>query len=194
MNIVSTINLNPSGASGSGAHSVSLLNTFDQASRKYTVFVGEYASIRTGSNTNGQVGAQSFGMACAEAVFLLCCERNLDYDEEPGIVALIKHTANEILYSMRTATLPVTATRGTFGPVYWSATSNGAERILKLVNYNGLTGLTNAVEINMQGSIKTTAQLSMLTASNTRGVLSGKSRKKGGIKARARRTMNSIII
>jgi hypothetical protein len=68
MNIVSTINLNPSGASGSGgvidlhiyeneAHFVSLLNTFDQASRKYTVFVGEYASIRTGSNTNRQVGA-----------------------------------------------------------------------------------------------------------------------------------------
>ncbi|KIL83895.1 hypothetical protein FAVG1_12872 [Fusarium avenaceum] len=87
MNIVSTINPNSLGASKSGvvidlhiydneAHLVSLFNTFDQASRKYTVFVGEYASIRTGSTTNRQVGAQTFGMACAEAVLLLGCERN----------------------------------------------------------------------------------------------------------------------
>lgn len=68
MNIVSTINPNPSGVSGSGgvidlhiydneAYLVSLFNTFEQTSRKYIVFVGEHASIRIGCNTNGQVGA-----------------------------------------------------------------------------------------------------------------------------------------
>ena len=58
---------------------------------------------------SGQCGAQTLGMACAEAIFLLGCERNSDiilgtsygaliknYNEAPDTVAVIKHTANEI--------------------------------------------------------------------------------------------------
>ena len=174
---------------------VSLFNTFDQASRGFPVFVAEYAATNTGSNNNGQVGAQTFGMACAEAIFLLGCERNSDvvvgssygaliksYNEEPGTVAVIKHTANEILHStsyyvqklfadnMGSATLPVTATGGGFGPVYWSATKNSTSTILKLVNYSGATGLANAINVAVQGSTKSTASLVLLSAPSSTSV------------------------
>ena len=56
---------------------MSLFDTFDQASRDYPVLVGEYAATQAGSGS-GQIGAQTLGMACAEAIFLLGCERNSD--------------------------------------------------------------------------------------------------------------------
>lgn len=204
INLVSTINPNPVTSTGSSLdlhiygnenYFVSLFNTFDQASRKYPVFVNEYAAINTGSNNNGQVGAQTMGMSCAEAIFLLGCERNSDvivgsaygaliksYNEAPDTVAVIKHTATEILFTisyyvqklfaanMGTVTLPVTATNGKFGPVYWSATANSSSTILKLVNYNGQTGTANAVQIKISGSTKTTATLITLTAPSSASV------------------------
>ena len=140
-------------------------------------------------------GAQTLGMSCAEAIFLLGCERNSDvivgsaygaliksYNEAPDTVAVIKHTANEILYSisyyvqklfadnMGTKTLPVTATNGGFGPVYWSATANSSSTILKLVNYDGMTGSSNAVRVKIEGSSKKTATLITLTAPNSTSV------------------------
>ena len=143
-------------------------------------------------------GAQTLGMSCAEAIFLLGCERNSDvivgsaygaliksYNEAPDTVAVIKHTANEILYSisyyvqklfadnMGTKTLPVTATNGGFGPVYWSATANSSSTILKLVNYDGMTGSSNAVQVNIEGSSKTTATNS--TSVNNLPTLGGES-------------------
>jgi alpha-N-arabinofuranosidase len=204
MNTISTINPSPAGIPGSmidlhiyhnEATFVALFNTFDQANRSFPVFVAEYAATNTGSNNDGQVGAQTFGMACAEAIFLLGCERNSDvivgssygaliksYNEEPGTVAVIKHTANEILHStsyyvqklfadnMGSATLPVTATGGGFGPVYWSATKNSTSTILKLVNYNGATGSANAINVAVQGSTKSTASLVLLSAPNSTSV------------------------
>ncbi|KAF5594583.1 glycoside hydrolase superfamily [Fusarium subglutinans] len=188
MNVVSSINPSPSPDKGSGgmvdihtydneAHFVKLFNTFDQASRDYPVFVAEYAAIRSGSNTGGEIGAQTFSMACAEAIFLLGCERNSDviigsaygafikqYDEEPGTVAVMKHTANQILKTnsfyvqklfaanLGSETVPVNATGGSFGPVYWSATKNGGKTLLKLVNYNGKKGAANAVKVTVKGS------------------------------------------
>ncbi|KAJ5613448.1 hypothetical protein N7510_006642 [Penicillium lagena] len=204
INLVSTINPNPVTSNGSSLdlhiygnenYFVSLFNTFDQASRNYPVFVNEYAATNTGSNNKGQVGAQTLGMSCAEAIFLLGCERNSDvivgsaygaliknYNEAPDTVAVIKHTATEILYTisyyvqklfadhMGTRTLPVTATNGGFGPVYWSATANSSSTILKLVNYNGGTGSSNAVQVNVKGSSKTTATLITLTAPSSTSV------------------------
>ncbi|KAF4169622.1 hypothetical protein CNMCM6936_006781 [Aspergillus lentulus] len=202
--LISTINPNPVTSNGSSLdlhiygnenYFVSLFNTFDQASRKYPVFVNEYAATNTGSNNNGQVGAQTLGMSCAEAIFLLGCERNSDvivgsaygaliknYNEAPDTVAVIKHTANEVLYTisyyvqklfadnMGTITLPVTATNGGLGPIYWSATANSSSTILKLVNYNGNTGSSNAVQVNVKRSSKTTASLITLTAPNSASV------------------------
>ncbi|KKK21100.1 putative alpha-N-arabinofuranosidase A precursor [Aspergillus rambellii] len=204
INLISTINPNPVTTAGSPLdlhiygnedYFVSLFNTFDQASRTYPVFINEYAATNTGGNTDGQVGAQTLGMACAEAIFLLGCERNSDvvvgsaygaliknYNEEPGTVAVIKHTANEVLYTMSyyvqqlfaahmgTATLPVTVTDGELGPVYWSATTDGSQAILKLVNYNGTTGASNAVQITFEGSTKNTATLIAMTAASSTSV------------------------
>ncbi|RSM09112.1 hypothetical protein CEP52_004316 [Fusarium oligoseptatum] len=189
MNIVSTINPSPSPDKGSGGmvdlhiynnehHFSTLFNTFDQASRDYPVFVAEYAAIRAGTGTGAEIGAQTFGMACAEAIFLLGCERNSDvilgsaygalikhYDEEPNTVAVIKHTANEVLHTMSyyvqklfadymgTETLPVTATEGI------------------LVNYNGPTGEDGAVRVTFKGlSAASTAKLTFLSAPSSSSV------------------------
>ncbi|KAJ5390994.1 aspartate-semialdehyde dehydrogenase-like protein [Penicillium cataractarum] len=204
INLVSTINPNPVTSNGSSLdlhiygnenYFVSLFNTFDQASREYPVFVNEYAATNTGSNNAGQVGAQTMGTSCAEAIFLLGCERNSDvivgsaygaliknYNEAPDTVAVIKHTANEVLYSisyyvqklfadnMGKRTLPVNATDGELGPVYWSATANSSSTILKLVNYNGKTGSSNAVQVNVKGSSKNIATLITLTAPGSTSV------------------------
>lgn len=199
LNLISTINPNPSGETGisgwidlhiyDGADAfVSLFGTFDQASRDYPVFVGEYAAIRPSGSSSGQVGAQTFSMTCAEAIFLLGAERNSDviwgtsygalikdYVEQPETVALIKHTPNEIQYTnsfylqqlfaanQGTATLPVTAD-GNFNPVYWSATTNGDATIVKLVNYDGTYGSDNAVTVSVEDTSKTSGTLTVLTA------------------------------
>lgn len=98
-----------------------------------------------------------------------------NYNEAPDTVAVIKHTANEVLYTisdcvqklfadnMGTQTLPVTAVNRGFGPVYWSATANSSSTIPKLVNYNGKTGSSNAVQVNIKGSTKMTASLIVMT-------------------------------
>ncbi|KAE8363236.1 glycoside hydrolase superfamily [Aspergillus caelatus] len=203
INLISTINPSPVTTKGSSVdlhiygnenYFASLFGTFDHASREYPVFINEYAATSAGSNTR-QDGAQTLGMSCAEAIFLLGCERNSDivvgsaygaliknYNEAPDTVAAIKHTANEILYTisyyvqklfaenMGTRTLPVSATNGGFGPVYWSATVNSSSTILKLVNYNGETGPSNAVVVNVEGSSKSTATLISLTAPNSTSV------------------------
>ncbi|KAH7128866.1 glycoside hydrolase superfamily [Dactylonectria macrodidyma] len=206
MNLISTINPSPSPDKGSGGmidlhiydnenHFVGLYNTFDQASRDYPVFVAEYAVIRAGTGTGAEIGAQTFGMACAEAIFLLGCERNSDiivgsaygalikhYDEEPNTVAVVKHTATEVLHTMSfyvqklfadymgTQTLPVTATNGGVGPIYWSATKGSQGTILKLVNYNGQTGNDAAVKVTFKGSSATTAKLTFLSAPSSTSV------------------------
>lgn len=202
MNVVSTINPSPSPDTGSGGmvdvhiydnqdHFASLFSTFDQASRKYPAFVGEYAAIREGNGQGPEIGAQTFGMACSEAIMLLGVERNSDiilgsaygalikqFNEEPNTVAVIKHTANEILHSMSyylqqlfahhvgTETLPVKATSGGLGPVWWSATKTKKQTILKLVNYNGKTGQDGAVQIQIQGSKARKAELTVFTAAS----------------------------
>ncbi|KAL2670099.1 hypothetical protein Neosp_014980 [[Neocosmospora] mangrovei] len=206
MNIIATINPSPSPDKGSGGmidlhiydnerHFASLYNTFDQASRDYPVFVAEYAAIRAGAGTGPEIGAQTFGMACAEAVFLLGCERNSDiivgsaygalikhYDEEPNTVAVIKHTATEVLYTMSyyvqklfadymgKETLPVTPTEGAVGPTYWSATKGSEGTVLKLVNYNGPTGESGAVKVTLEGSSASTAKLTLLSAPSSTSV------------------------
>ncbi|KAJ9414855.1 hypothetical protein FOXG_14785 [Fusarium oxysporum f. sp. lycopersici 4287] len=206
MNVISSINPSPSPDKGNGgivdlhiydneAHFASLFNTFDQASRDYPVFVAEYAAIRSGSNSGGEIGAQTFSMACAEAIFLLGCERNSDvivgsaygalikqYDEEPRTVAVLKHTADQILKAnsfyvqklfaanLGSQTVPVNATGGGFGPVYWSATKTADRTLLKLVNYNGNTGPSNAVKVTVKGSKATTATLTVLSAPNRSSV------------------------
>ncbi|KAH8673028.1 glycoside hydrolase superfamily [Ilyonectria robusta] len=206
MHFVATINPSPSPDKGKGGmidlhiydsqdHFASLYNTFDQASRDFPVFVAEYAAIRALGNGGPEIGAQTFGMSCAEAIFLLGIERNSDiilgsaygalikqYDEEPNTVAVIKHTANDILRSMTyhvqklfahnmgTETLPVKASDGGIGPVYWSATKRSDATILKLVNYNGQTGSQNAVQVVIEDSDATQATLTVLSAESDQSV------------------------
>ncbi|RDW58507.1 hypothetical protein BP5796_12437 [Coleophoma crateriformis] len=201
LQLISTVNPSPSTTAGSAvdihpyqneATFVSMFNAYDQASRQYPIWIAEYAAIRPGTTTSGQVGAQTLGMACAEAIFLLGCERNSDivvgtsygalikhYDEEPGTVAVIKHTSNEILLTMSyyvqklfadykgTDTVPVTATGGGFGPMYWSATKSSTTTFLKMVNYNGSA---STISVTIQGPLKHTATLITLTAPNSTSV------------------------
>ncbi|OJJ45936.1 hypothetical protein ASPZODRAFT_160113 [Penicilliopsis zonata CBS 506.65] len=198
ISLISTINPSPVTTDGSPVdlhlygdadYFVTLFNAFDQASRSYPVFVNEYAATNTGSNSASQIGAQTLSMACAEAVFLLGCERNSDvvvgsaygaliknYNEAPDTVAVIKQTASEVLYSMSfyvqqlfaanmgSSTLPVTATDGELAPVYWSATTNTSHTILKLVNYDGETGADSAVSVTLEGSSADTATLISFSA------------------------------
>ncbi|KAM5345075.1 hypothetical protein ACJ41O_010937 [Fusarium nematophilum] len=206
MNFISTINPSPSPDKGPDGmidlhiydnqnHFASLYGTFDQASRDFPVFVGEYAAIRAFGNRSGEIGAQTFGMACAEAVFLLGCERNSDvvlgsaygalikhYDEEPNTVAVIKHTADKVLKTMTyhvqklfahhlgTETLPVRVSDGGVGPVYWSATKTEDVTILKVVNYDGETGEENAVEVVFEDSEANQATLTVLSAESDQSV------------------------
>lgn len=78
--------------------------------------------------------------------------------EEPGTVAVIKHTANQILqttsyYIQQTFSqysgediIAVTMQYGDgIGPVYWPATRTGATRYLKLINYYGLGSVIDVV-------------------------------------------------
>jgi alpha-N-arabinofuranosidase len=66
-----------------------------------------------------------------------------------------------------TETLPVTATGGGFGPMYWSATKSSTATILKIVNHNGNA---ETVVVNLKGSSATTATLVTLTAPNSTSV------------------------
>lgn len=67
-------------------------------------------------------------------------------------------------------TLPVTASGGEYGPVYWSATRSSTSKILKMVNYKGQTGSSNAVEVTVSGSTKNTATLITFTAPSSTSV------------------------
>lgn len=170
-------------------------NYFDNADRSQPVIIGEYAAIYPGSTGSNQIGAQTWGTSCAEAITLLGFERNSDvvigsaygaliksYDEAPDTVAVMKHTANEVLKTtsyyiqklfaeyMGTETLPVTATNGSAGPVYWSAVKDDNSIILKLVNYYGSSGPANAITINALGSASSSARLIRLTAPNATSV------------------------
>ncbi|KAF4160330.1 hypothetical protein CNMCM6069_008680 [Aspergillus lentulus] len=71
---------------------------------------------------------------------------------------------------MGTRTLPLTATNGGFGPIYWSATANSSSTILKLVNYNEIAGSSNAVQVSVKGSSKSTTTLITLTAPSSASV------------------------
>ena len=95
-------------------------------------------------------------------------------DMEPNNVAVIKHTATDIIrtisyYVQRlfasnygTMTLPVTADTN-FGPLYWSVTASESKTAyVKIVNYNGAS--STPVTVKLKGSTKTTATLTVLTA------------------------------
>lgn len=170
-------------------------NYYDQRNRSQPVILGEYAAIYPGSGGPPQVGAQTWGMACAEAITLLGIERNSDivigssygalikeYNEEPGSVAVMKHTANEVLKSTSyyvqklfasftgMETLPVTAVDGSVGPLYWSAVKSKTKTILKLVNYYGSSGRDSAVTVKIDGSKASSAHLVRLSAPNETAV------------------------
>jgi alpha-L-arabinofuranosidase len=133
-------------------------------------------------------------MACAETIFLLGCEKNSDvvlgaaygalikeYNEVLETVALLKHTADEVLLStsyyvqklfnapVGITTLPITAS-GNYGPVYRSAITDGSSTFLKMVNYNGVIGTVNAIGVTVEGSTASSAQLTFLTAPNDTSV------------------------
>ncbi|KAH6713129.1 glycoside hydrolase superfamily [Leptodontidium sp. MPI-SDFR-AT-0119] len=166
---------------------VALYDRFDNANRSLPIIVGEYACIYEFSNGSPEIGAQTMGMALAEGIMLLGAERNSDivkgtaygamikeYNEEPGTVAVIKHTANQILHSTSyyiqqtfsqykgEETVAVSTQYGDgIGPVYWSATRTGATRYLKLINYYGSGSV---VDVVLQGDHLSTAQVITLTA------------------------------
>lgn len=166
---------------------VSLYDRFDNANRSLPIIVGEYACIFEFANGYPEVGAQTMGMALAEGIMLLGAERNSDivkgtaygalikeYNEQPGTVAVIKHTANQTLQTASyyvqqifsqykgTETVAVTTQYGEgIDPVYWSATRTGTTRYLKLINYYGPASV---IDVVLQGAHLSTAQVVTLTA------------------------------
>jgi alpha-N-arabinofuranosidase len=160
---------------------------FDHTDRAYPVIIGEYACIRPGGAGGPEVGAQTMGMALAEGIMLLGAERNSDvirgtaygalikhYDEEPNTVAVIKHTADQVLRSTSyyvqklfaqyhgEETVAVNTQYGLgIGPVYWSATKTGDTRYLKLVNYYGPASV---VDVVFEGQFASIAKVVTLTA------------------------------
>jgi alpha-N-arabinofuranosidase len=166
---------------------VSLYDRFDNANRSLPIIVGEYACIYEFANGSPQVGSQTMGMALAEGIMLLGAERNSDivkgtaygalikeYNEEQGTVAVIKHTADQVLYSTSyyiqqifsrykgTETVAVSSQFGLgIDPLYWSATRTGSTRYLKLINYYGVGSV---VDIVLQGAHLSVAQVITLTA------------------------------
>ncbi|KAF4458424.1 Glycoside hydrolase superfamily [Fusarium albosuccineum] len=146
-------------------------------------------------------------MTCADAIFLLGCERNSDivlgsaygalikhYDEESNTVAAIKHTTNEVLkimsyyvqklfaHNMGSETHPVTAFDGQVGPVYSSTTTARHITILKLVDYNSKTGQDNAVRVTVEDPRASRATVTLLFATSEASVnnlpeLGGEARK-----------------
>ncbi|KAL2830818.1 glycoside hydrolase superfamily [Aspergillus cavernicola] len=90
INLIPTINPNPISTPPSGsvdlhiyaneAHFTSLFSNFDQASRDYPVFVNEYAATNIDSNTNAEIGAQTFGSSASD---YLCCLPNEHYAALP---------------------------------------------------------------------------------------------------------------
>lgn len=165
----------------------SLYDRFDNANRSLPIIVGEYACIFEFGNGYPEIGAQTMGMALAEGIMLLGAERNSDivkgtaygalikeYNEEPDTVAVIKHTANQILQSTSyyiqqvfsqykgEETVAVTSEYGLgIDPLYWSATRTGSTRYLKLINYYG-TG--SVVDVVFEGDHSRVANIITLTA------------------------------
>lgn len=163
-------------------------DVFDHTDRAYPVIVGEYACVRPGGAGGPEVGAQTMGMALAEGITLLGAERSSDvirgpaygalikhYVEEPNTVAVMKHTADQILlrasyyvqklfseYHGETAAVSTQFGEG-IGPVYWSATRTGATRYLELVNYYGPGSV---VDVVFEGQSASTAKVVTLTAAS----------------------------
>ncbi|ETS73340.1 hypothetical protein PFICI_14945 [Pestalotiopsis fici W106-1] len=166
---------------------VSLFDRFDNANRSLPIIVGEYACIHEFDNGSPEIGAQTMGTALAEGIMLLGAERNSDivmgtaygalikeYDEAPNTVAVIKHSADQILQSTSyyvqqifsqykgEETVSVTTQFGEgIDPLYWSATRTGSTRYLKLINYYGPSSV---VDVVLQGTHSSTAQVVTLTA------------------------------
>lgn len=205
MNYISTVEWTPPSnvavdlhPYGNEAYFKSLFNAFDHKPRSIPLFVAEYAATNSGNNT-GQSGAQTFGMALAEAIFLLGCERNSDvvkgtsygaliksYDEAPDTVAVIKQTADEVLLTMsyyiqklfgtyygKDGALPVAASGGGFDPYFWAASKSGSRTILKVVSYGGSK---SSVAVVVNGSKATSATLVRMSAPSSTSINNLKSR------------------
>ncbi|KAF2169509.1 glycoside hydrolase family 51 protein [Zasmidium cellare ATCC 36951] len=205
VNYISTVEWTPpSGVAvdlhpyGNESYFKSLFNAFDHKPRSIPLFVAEYAVTNSGNNT-GQTGAQTFGMALAEAIFLLGCERNSDvvkgtsygaliksYDEAPDTVAVIKQTADEVLLTMsyyvqklfstyygKDGALSVAASGGGFDPYYWAASKSGSRTILKVVSYGGSK---SSVAVVVNGSKATGATLVRMSAPSSTRINNLKSR------------------
>lgn len=177
---------------GNEAYFKSLFNAFDHKPRSIPLFIAEYAATNSGDK-QGQTGAQTFGMALAEAIFLLGCERNSDvvkgtsygaliksYNEAPDTVAVIKQTADELLLTMtyyvqklfgtyygKDGALPVIASGGNFDPYFWAASKSGSRTILKVVNYNGSK---SSVKVVVSGSQAVKATLVRMSAPSTASI------------------------
>ncbi|KAH6643512.1 glycoside hydrolase superfamily [Boeremia exigua] len=164
-------------------------DVFDHTDRNFPVIVGEYACIRAGGAGGPEIGSQTVGMALSEAIMLLGAERNSDvirgtaygaliknYVEESNTVAVIKHTADQILRSTSYYVQKLfseyhgeetVAVRTEFGlgidPVFWSATKTGNTRYLKLINYYGPGSV---VDVVFEGQFAKTAQVVTLSAAS----------------------------
>ncbi|OBT72105.1 hypothetical protein VF21_09175 [Pseudogymnoascus sp. 05NY08] len=170
-----------------------LYDRFDNANRSLPIIVGEYACIFEFGNGYPEIGAQTMGMALAEGIMLLGAERNSDivkgtaygalikeYNEAPDTVAVIKHTANEILHSTSyyiqqvfsqykgKETVAVTTEYGLgIDPLYWSATRTGSTRYLKLINYYGTGSVVDVVFEGDHASVATIITLTTPECSST---------------------------
>ncbi|KAK6371391.1 hypothetical protein LTS17_009122 [Exophiala oligosperma] len=148
---------------------------YDHADRNYPVLVGEYAAIYDDQHQNpNQLNNPTLQSAMAEAVYFLGLERNADLiigichgaliknlHHEPGNVAMMKHSATEIVFSYSyyaakmfannygSETVPITSDSN-FGPLYWAGTKDASpsgKYYLKIVNFDGASSTPVTVTI-----------------------------------------------
>lgn len=148
---------------------------YDHADRNYPVLVGEYAAIYDDQHQNpNQLNNPTLQSAMAEAVYFLGLERNADLIigichgaliknllHEPGNVAMMKHSATEIVFSYSyyaakmfannygSETVPITSDSN-FGPLYWAGTKDASpsgKYYLKIVNFDGASSTPVTVTI-----------------------------------------------
>lgn len=168
---------------------VALFNEWDNWSRSWPIFVGEYAS--TSDNSGASTYWSDLIGSCSEAVYMIGMERNSDIVKMASFAPLLEHfdlaewspdlfgldssagslTGSTSYYVQKlfatykgTTIKPVTSDSA-FGPVYWVASSTAAGTYyVKLANY-GTT--TQSVTIKVPGATFSSANLVLLSGNPT---------------------------
>ncbi|EFX01149.1 alpha-n-arabinofuranosidase a precursor [Grosmannia clavigera kw1407] len=168
---------------------VARFNEFDNWSRTWPIFVGEYAST-TGNDGSTTYWSNLVG-SCSEAVYMIGLERNSDIVKMASFAPLLEHFdlaewspdlfgldsssgsltgstsyyVQQLFASNRGTTIKPVTSDSAFGPVYWVASStNTGTYYVKLANY-GTT--TQSVTVKVPGASFGSASLLLLSGNPT---------------------------